>query len=398
MRGAAASRGLRAALRCLAEGLPPRLQQRAHPVPAPHRRPEEAAWSAGETPHRCPVPPTPRAEALRGWRGGCGKRGGSLTVRPKAETPPLASLAAGLQHPRRKSLAAGDLHLQGASVLLSVLPGVPSRSPGAAEPARCAGTPSDASTRVARPGFAARPAAIGRSCAVSGAPASAWKCWWSNTAPRRVGTAGREPRHRGWRLLSPLRRWSPTRTRTEPGCRKGTRCCRWTRWISRTSSTARWAPERGRAGEIHAHTVSLESQSHWGWKRPLRSSSPTINPSPPRLPNRVPKCHIHTLFEPLQGWGLPHRPGQPGPVSDRSFSKEIFPNIQSKPPLMQLEAIASRPMADYLGEETNPRLTTPSCQGAVESKKVSPQPPLLQPVQPQLPQPLLIRFVLQTPP
>jgi len=46
---------------------------------------------------------------------------------------------------------------------------------------------------------------------------------------------------------------------------------------------------------------------------------------------------------------------------------------------MQLEAIASRPIASYLGEETNTPLTTPSFQVAVESGKVPPQPPLLQP-------------------
>jgi len=51
------------------------------------------------------------------------------------------------------------------------------------------------------------------------------------------------------------------------------------------------------------------------------------------------------FFEPLQGWGLHHRPGQPGPMPDHSFSKEIFPNIQSTPLLTQLEAIASRPIA-----------------------------------------------------
>ena len=39
-----------------------------------------------------------------------------------------------------------------------------------------------------------------------------------------------------------------------------------------------------------------------GWKRPLRSSSPTIHPTPPCLLNHIPKCHIYTLFEHLQGW------------------------------------------------------------------------------------------------
>ena len=59
---------------------------------------------------------------------------------------------------------------------------------------------------------------------------------------------------------------------------------------------------------------------------------------------------------------------------------------------MQLEAIAS-PVTGDVGEETNPHLTTPSCQGAAESEKVSPQPPLLQTEQPQLPQPLPVRLV-----
>jgi len=100
-----------------------------------------------------------------------------------------------------------------------------------------------------------------------------------------------------------------------------------------------------------------------GWQRPLRSPSPTVTPTPPCLLNHVPKCHTYTVFEPLQGWGLHHCPGQPGPTPDHSCSKDIFPNNQSEPPLMQLEAIASR----YLGEETSPRLTTPSCQGVVVS-------------------------------
>jgi len=111
-----------------------------------------------------------------------------------------------------------------------------------------------------------------------------------------------------------------------------------------------------------------------------------------------PKCHVYMFFEPLQGWGLHHLPGQPGPRPDHSFNKEIFPSIQSEPPLTQLEAIASSPFAGCLGEETNPHLPTPSCQGVVESEKVPPQRPLLQTEQPQLPQPLPITLVLQTPP
>jgi len=44
---------------------------------------------------------------------------------------------------------------------------------------------------------------------------------------------------------------------------------------------------------------------------------------------------------------------------------------------MQLEAIASRPIASYLGVETNTCLITTSFQVVVESNKVPPQPSLL---------------------
>jgi len=78
------------------------------------------------------------------------------------------------------------------------------------------------------------------------------------------------------------------------------------------------------------------------------------------------------FFEHLQGWGLNHLPGQPVPMPGHSFSKEIFPNIQSKTPLMQLEAIASHSIAGYLGEETNTCLTRTSFQVVVAGTKISP--------------------------
>ena len=91
--------------------------------------------------------------------------------------------------------------------------------------------------------------------------------------------------------------------------------------------------------QSRAGGCSLESQNYSGWKRPVRSASPTINPIPPCLLNHVLKCHIHMFFEPLQGWRIHHCPGQPGPMPDHSFSKEIFPNLKSKPPWTQLEAV-----------------------------------------------------------
>jgi len=49
------------------------------------------------------------------------------------------------------------------------------------------------------------------------------------------------------------------------------------------------------------------------------------------------------VLEPLQGWGLHHCPGQPGPMLDNHFSEEIFPDIPFEPPLTQLETISSWP-------------------------------------------------------
>ncbi|KAK4822584.1 LOW QUALITY PROTEIN: hypothetical protein QYF61_017170 [Mycteria americana] len=81
-------------------------------------------------------------------------------------------------------------------------------------------------------------------------------------------------------------------------------------------------------------------------------------------------------------------------MPDNPFGEEFFPNIQSKPPLAQLEAISSCASACYLGEQTDPHLATASFQIVVESNKVSPQPPFLQAKQPQFPQPLLISLTL----
>ncbi|KAK4824387.1 LOW QUALITY PROTEIN: hypothetical protein QYF61_014047 [Mycteria americana] len=99
---------------------------------------------------------------------------------------------------------------------------------------------------------------------------------------------------------------------------------------------------------------------------------------------------------PEAGWRLNHFPGQPVPMLDNTFSEVKFPNIQSKPPLAQLEAISSCPITCYLGEEADPHLSTTSFQVVVESNKVSPQPPFLQAKQPQFPQPLLTGLLLQT--
>ncbi|KAK4829526.1 hypothetical protein QYF61_005165 [Mycteria americana] len=89
---------------------------------------------------------------------------------------------------------------------------------------------------------------------------------------------------------------------------------------------------------------------------------------------------MERAFLPWPGWRLNHFPGQPVPMLDNPLGEEKFPNTQSKPPLAQLEAISSCPITCYLGEETDPHLSTTSFQAK----------------QPQFPQPLLIRLLLQT--
>ena len=52
--------------------------------------------------------------------------------------------------------------------------------------------------------------------------------------------------------------------------------------------------------------------------------------------------------------GTPSLPWAAWANADCSFSEDIFPDLQPEPPLTQLEAIASRPIAGYWGAEPNP--------------------------------------------
>lgn len=97
----------------------------------------------------------------------------------------------------------------------------------------------------------------------------------------------------------------------------------------------------------------LELWNWWGGgealKRPL---SPVVPPALPRAPlTHVPKCYIHTAFKSLQGRQC-HPCPEPGLNSP--FHGEIFPNIQSKCPLAQMEAVSSCPLTCHLGGKTNP--------------------------------------------
>ena len=91
-------------------------------------------------------------------------------------------------------------------------------------------------------------------------------------------------------------------------------------------------------------SLIIESQHHQGWKRPTRSSSPTI-----QLPifslNHVPQYNFEMFLEHLQQWWLHYLPGQAIPA--------LF----------------------LVTWEVNPHITTTSFQTVVESNKVSPKPP-----------------------
>ena len=96
------------------------------------------------------------------------------------------------------------------------------------------------------------------------------------------------------------------------------------------------------------------------------------------------------VLEHLHGY---HLPGQPIPIPDHSFLKSFFPNIQPEPPLVQLKAFPSCPIASYVGEEADPHHATTSFLVAIVRKRVSLEAALLQAEQSQFPQMLPIRLV-----
>ena len=61
--------------------------------------------------------------------------------------------------------------------------------------------------------------------------------------------------------------------------------------------------------------------------------------------------HPHLFWTP-PGMGTPPLPWAAW-SNAWPLRKDIFPNLQSKPPLTQLEAISSHPIDSYLGEKTN---------------------------------------------
>ncbi|KAJ7412155.1 hypothetical protein WISP_98814 [Willisornis vidua] len=72
-------------------------------------------------------------------------------------------------------------------------------------------------------------------------------------------------------------------------------------------------------------------------------------------------------------------------MTDNPFHEEAVPNIQSKPSLVQLEAVSSCLITCYFREETDPHLATSSFQGVVKSEEVPLESPFLQAEAPPAP-------------
>lgn len=73
----------------------------------------------------------------------------------------------------------------------------------------------------------------------------------------------------------------------------------------------------------------------------------------------VPQCHIHTSPKYLQQEGLHHCLGKPLPMLDHSVQALILPHNQSKPSLLQLEAISMHPNITGLAQQPSVQ----SCYG-----------------------------------
>ena len=65
-------------------------------------------------------------------------------------------------------------------------------------------------------------------------------------------------------------------------------------------------------------------------------------------------------------------------MPDHSLCKEFLSNIQPKFPLAEFKPMPPCPIADCLGEETNPHLARTALQVVLESAELTSKPPLLQ--------------------
>ena len=106
---------------------------------------------------------------------------------------------------------------------------------------------------------------------------------------------------------------------------------------------------------------------------------------------------VQAGLEYLQRRRLHNLPGQPVPVLRHPQREEFLPHVQLELPLLQFVPIAPCPVTGHHWKESCPVLLTPTLQVFRGISKVPSQPSLLQAKQAQLPQPVLIGEVLQSP-
>ena len=87
----------------------------------------------------------------------------------------------------------------------------------------------------------------------------------------------------------------------------------------------------------------------------------------------------------------------PVPLSDHPHSNEIFPEVQSEPPLVRLCVIPSCSILSYQGEEIRTSVSVSPLREVVWSNEAASWPPCLQAQIRKCPQPLLIGQTFQPP-
>ena len=88
---------------------------------------------------------------------------------------------------------------------------------------------------------------------------------------------------------------------------------------------------------------------------------------------------------------------QPVPVLCHPQSKDVFPHVQVELPMLLFVPVAPCPVDGHHWKESGPILLTPILNIFIDISKVPSQSSLLQAEQAQLPQPLLIGDMLQSP-
>ena len=142
-----------------------------------------------------------------------------------------------------------------------------------------------------------------------------------------------------------------------------------------------------------------ESQNHRMFRvgRDLCGSpSPTLLPKQGH-PEQTAQHRIQAGLEYVQRRRLHSLPGQPGPGLRHPQREEVLPRVQLELSLLHFVPTASCPVTGHHCKESGPVFPTPTLQIFRGISKVPSQPSLLQAEQAQLPQPLLVGEMLQSP-